>query len=110
MFGGGRGFRETKPFLPVVGFVYSVPSYIHVLLKTKNVTTGIKLLKNFFNLWCYYRSLILQWNPVNTATIGQKKSGRINRVAILTRVVLQENVWQFLPGSPKEAAVLTRWP
>lgn len=45
--GGGRGFRETKPFLPVVGFVYSVPSYIHVLLKTKNVTTGIKLLKNF---------------------------------------------------------------
>ena len=44
---GGRGFRETKPFLPVVGFVYSVPSYIHVLLKTKNVTTGIKLLKNF---------------------------------------------------------------
>lgn len=47
MFGGGRGFRETKPFLPVVGFVYSVPSYIHVLLKTKNVTTGIKLLKKF---------------------------------------------------------------
>ena len=45
--GGGGGFRETKPFLPVVGFVYSVPSYIHVLLKTKNVTTGIKLLKNF---------------------------------------------------------------
>ena len=45
--GRGRGFRETKPFLPVVGFVYSVSSYIHVLLKTKDVTTGMKLLKNF---------------------------------------------------------------
>lgn len=71
--GAGRGFRETKPFLPVVGFVYSVSSYIHVLLKTKDVTTGMKLLKKLFNVWCYYRSLILQWNPVNTATIGQKK-------------------------------------
>ena len=48
--GGGRGFRETKPFLPVVGFVYSVSSYIHVLLKTKDVTTGMKLLKNFMVL------------------------------------------------------------
>ena len=45
--GGGRGFRETKPFLPVVGFVCSVFSYIHVLLKTKDVRTGMKLLKNF---------------------------------------------------------------
>ena len=45
--GGGGGFRETKPFLPVVRFVYSVSSYIHVLLKTKDVTTGMKLLKNF---------------------------------------------------------------
>ena len=48
--GKGRGFRETKPFLPVVGFVYSVSSYIHVLLKTKDVTTGMKLLKNFMVL------------------------------------------------------------
>ena len=41
----------------------------------------------------------LQWNTVNTASIGPKKIGRINGVAVLTTVFLQENVWRFLPGS-----------
>ena len=52
----------------------------------------------------YYSGTLLTRAP-----LGRRKSGRINRVA-LTRVVLQENVWQFLLGSPKEVAVLTRWP
>ena len=34
----------------------------------------------------------LQWNTVNTASIGPKKIGRINGVAVLTTVFLQENV------------------
>ena len=42
----------------------------------------------------------LQWNSVNTASIGPKKKiGRINGVAVLTTAFLQENVWRFLPGS-----------
>ena len=43
---GGEGFGVARLFLPVVGFVYSVSSYIHVLMKTRKVTTGMKLLKN----------------------------------------------------------------
>ena len=35
------------------------------------------------------------------ATTGPKNIGRINRVAVLTRVLLQENVWWFLTGSQK---------
>ena len=30
------------------------------------------------------------------------KIGGINRLAVLTRVFLQENVWQFLPGGEKK--------
>ena len=53
--------------------------------------------------------ILLQWNPVNTVTNGPKKLG------VLTRVVLKENVWWFLPGGPKsgrnnEVSVFPRWP
>jgi len=36
--------------------------------------------------------------------MGPKKFGRINGVALLTRVPLQENVWWFLSGGQK------KWP
>ena len=58
----------------------------------------------------------VQLNPVNTVTNGPKKIGRINGVAVLTRVFLQENVWRFLPGGQNksgpnnEVTVLPRWP
>ena len=32
-----------------------------------------------------YMLITLQWNPVNTATNGPPKIGRINGVAVLTR-------------------------
>ena len=59
--------------------------------------------------------VLLQWNPVYTVTSGPKTFGRIIGVAVLTRVVLQENVWWFLPGGQKggrnnEVTVLPRWP
>lgn len=44
----------------------------------------------------------LQWNPLNTVTNGSKEFGCINGVAGLTRIFLQENVPQFLPGSQKQ--------
>ena len=34
--------------------------------------------------------------------IGPKKFGRINGVALLMRVLLQENVWWFLSGGKKK--------
>ena len=39
--------------------------------------------------------------------MGPKKFGRINRVAVLSRVFLQEK-WRFLPGGQKKVAVITR--
>ena len=44
----------------------------------------------------------LQWNPVNTVTNGPNTFGRVNRVAILTRVFLQKSVWWFLSGCQKK--------
>ena len=63
----------------------------------------------------YFYTLYIQWNPVNTVTNGPTKFGRINGVATLTRVFLQENVWRLLPGGQKsgrndEVTVLPRWP
>ena len=52
--------------------------------------------------------LRLQWNPVKTVTYQPKKFGRINRLAILTRVFLQENVWRFFLGGQKNVAITTR--
>ena len=46
----------------------------------------------------------VQWNPVNMVTNGPRKIGGIDRVAVLTRVFLQENVWQFLPGGQKKGS------
>ena len=61
---------------------------------------------------------------VNTVTNGSKKfghtiqAGHINKgfftrkfivdFSILTRVFLQENLWQFFPGGQKTVAVITR--
>ena len=69
----------------------------------------MKLLKNFLMYGVIIDLQYYSGTPLIRPPLGRKKSGRINRVA-LTRVVLQENVWQFLPGNPKEVAVLTRWP
>ena len=44
----------------------------------------------FISSICYHL-FILQWNPVNTVANGAKKNGRINGVAVLTRVFY---VWQ----------------
>ena len=52
--------------------------------------------------------LQLQLNTVYTAANGPKKIGRINVVAVLTRVFQQENVWRFLPGGQKKVAVITK--
>ena len=38
----------------------------------------------------------IQWNPVNMVTNEPKK------LAVFTRVVLQDNVWWFLPGGQKK--------
>ena len=46
-------------------------------------------------------SLCVQWNPINIGHHWAKKIGPINGVAILTRVFLHENVWQFLSGGRK---------
>ena len=43
-----------------------------------------------------------QWNPVNTVTNRPKKRGRNNKVTVLRRVSVQENVWSFFPGSQKQ--------
>ena len=52
----------------------------------------------------------IKWNPVNTVTNGPKTFGRINGVAVFTRVFfLQENVWRFLSGGQKKVAVITRF-
>ena len=46
-----------------------------------------------------YVFLIYSGTPLIRPPLGQKKIGRINGVAVLTTVFLQENVWRFLPGS-----------
>ena len=51
------------------------------------------------NLTCTFDKLkVVQRNPVNMPLLGPKK------LALLTRVFLQENIWRFLPGSQK------KWP
>ena len=39
---------------------------------------------------------------MHALTNGLKKIGRINGVAKLMRVFLQENLWQYLPGGQKK--------
>ena len=39
---------------------------------------------------------------------GAKKIGCNNKVTVLTRVSLQENVWTLLPGSQKKLVIITR--
>ena len=51
-----------------------------------------------------YMYLQIQWNPINTVTNGPQKFGRINGVAVLKRVFLQESAWRFLRGGQK------KWP
>ena len=46
-----------------------------------------------------YVFVIYSGTPLIRPPLGQKKIGRINGVAVLTTVFLQENVWRFLPGS-----------
>ena len=46
-----------------------------------------------------YVFVIYSGTPLIRPPLGQKKIGRINGVAVLTTVFLQENVCRFLPGS-----------
>ena len=48
--------------------------------------------------------ILLQWNPINMVTNGQKKIGCNNEVTVLMRVSLQENVWSFCQAAKK------KWP
>ena len=45
--------------------------------------------------------------PLIRPQMGQKKIDRINVVAVLTRVFLQ-NVWRFFQAAKKTVAVITR--
>ena len=56
-----------------------------------------KYIDNFFKQ--------IQWNPIIRSPVGQKKRGRNNKVTVLRRVSVQENVWSFLPGSQKKSGV-----
>ena len=40
---------------------------------------------------------------------GTKKIGRNNKVTVLARVSLQENVWMLLPGSQEKLVIITSW-
>ena len=48
--------------------------------------------------WTFDKLKVVQRNPVNMPLLGPKK------LALLTRVFLQENIWRFFPGSQK------KWP
>ena len=54
---------------------------------------------------CFPRKL--QWNPVNTVTNGPNTFGRVNEVAILTRVFYKKKCMVFFVRLPKKVAVIT---
>ena len=48
--------------------------------------------------------ILLQWNPINMVTNGQKKIGRNNELTVLMRVSLQEMFGRFCQATKK------KWP
>ena len=50
---------------------------------------------------CFPRKL--QWNPVNTVTNGPNTFGRVNRVAILTRVFYKKVYGGFCQAAKKSS-------
>ena len=86
------------PHLPAT-INYDVNVYLPVT-KLNVFSSFILKTVTWTNLTCTFDKLkVVQRNPVNMPLLGPKK------LALLTRVFLQENIWRFLPGSQKKVAV-----